>query len=300
MTKKWLLTLATAALMVVLSACNSSFSDDVIVKTKAGEITKEEFYEKLKAQYGEQVLREMVETQLIEEAGGDVSEAEIDKKIAKIKENFPSDKEFNSALEQSQYKTEEELRKVIKRDLILFKMATKDIEVSDEDLENFYQTLVDQEGQVKASHILIKVEQGASEEDKNAAKQKAEEVLVKAKAGEDFAELAKTYSEGPSGPNGGELGFFTKGKMVPEFEAAAFSLNKGEISDLVLTDFGYHIIKVTDIKTFDKSLENDREEIREMFLLTKEPDTSSVVDELIKEGKIKVLDEDFEDLFEQK
>ena len=92
--------------------------------------------------------------------------------------------------------------------------------------------------QVNASHILV-------EDDAN-----AKIVLEKVKAGEDFAELASEYSKDPgSAANGGSLGYFPRGVMVPEFEEVAFSLGVGEISDIVESQFGYHIIKVEDIQT---------------------------------------------------
>jgi peptidyl-prolyl cis-trans isomerase D len=98
--------------------------------------------------------------------------------------------------------------------------------------------------EVKASHILIAVPQGSDAKTDAAAKAKAEDVLKQVKAGGDFAELAKKYSDDPSKSNGGDLGTFERGRMVPPFEKAAFSLQPGQVSDIVKTDFGYHIIKV--------------------------------------------------------
>jgi peptidyl-prolyl cis-trans isomerase C len=90
--------------------------------------------------------------------------------------------------------------------------------------------------QVRASHILVKKES------------EAKKILEDLKKGSNFAELAKNHSECPSRKRGGDLGWFGRGKMVPEFEKAAFSLKKGDISDPVKTQFGYHIIRVTDTK----------------------------------------------------
>ena len=102
-----------------------------------------------------------------------------------------------------------------------------------------------QKEQVRARHILIKVDPKASEEVLNKAKTKATEIVQMAKKeGADFAQLAKDKSEGPSSVKGGDLGAFPKGAMVPEFEKVAFELKAGEISDLVKTQFGFHIIKV--------------------------------------------------------
>jgi peptidyl-prolyl cis-trans isomerase D len=99
--------------------------------------------------------------------------------------------------------------------------------------------------QVRASHILLRTEG----KDDAAVKAKAEDVLKQAKAGADFAELAKKYSEDEgSAKNGGDLDFFGKGKMVPEFDQVVFTMQPGQISDLVKTQFGYHIIKLVDKK----------------------------------------------------
>jgi len=116
------------------------------------------------------------------------------------------------------------------------------------DVERAYNDNIEQYStpeQVRASHILLKTEG----KDDAAVKAKAEDILKQAKAGADFGELAKKYSEDEgSAKNGGDLDYFTRGKMVPEFEAAAFTLQPGQISELVKSPFGYHIIKVTDKK----------------------------------------------------
>ena len=107
---------------------------------------------------------------------------------------------------------------------------------------------------VTASHILLKTQDDngkeLSAEKKKEAKKKAQEALEKVKLGEDFAQVAKEYSEDSSAANGGELGTFGRGQMVTEFENAAFAMKDGEISDIVETQYGYHIIKVT--KRVDK------------------------------------------------
>jgi parvulin-like peptidyl-prolyl isomerase len=103
-------------------------------------------------------------------------------------------------------------------------------------------------GNIRASHILIAYE-GASRStavrSKEEAKQLAEELLERLKSGEAFEEIATSYSDCPTAPKGGDLGFFTKGRMVKPFEDAAFGLKAGGISGIVETDFGYHIIKRT-------------------------------------------------------
>ncbi len=125
------------------------------------------------------------------------------------------------------------------------------VTVSEKDVDDFYAGNPDNfktEETIWARHILFTVAPDVGEEEKKEAKKKAEEVLKKARGGEDFAELAKVHSQGPSGPKGGDLGFFGRGKMVPPFEEAVFAMKPGEISDLVETRFGFHIIKLEERK----------------------------------------------------
>lgn len=102
--------------------------------------------------------------------------------------------------------------------------------------------------EVKASHILIQVSPEATDEEKLAARERIEAVQKKIAAGDDFAELARQYSDGPSKVNGGNLGYFDRTKMVKPFSDAAFELEPGQVSDIVETRFGYHLIKVYDKK----------------------------------------------------
>jgi peptidyl-prolyl cis-trans isomerase D len=122
------------------------------------------------------------------------------------------------------------------------------IVVSSADIERTYNSNIEQYStpeQVRASHILLKTEG----KDDAAVKARAEELLKQARAGADFAELAKKNSEDDaSAKNGGDLDYFGRGRMVPEFDQAAFSLEPGKISDLVKSQYGYHIIKVVDKK----------------------------------------------------
>ncbi|MGD9239754.1 MAG: peptidylprolyl isomerase [Desulfobacterales bacterium] len=169
-----------------------------------------------------------------------------------VKKRFPSEAEFKKALEENKM-TESKIKADIKRDMAIQQLLDKEVDqkvqISDEEGKTFYDTnpqLFQQPERVKASHILIKVDQGATEEKKVEARKKIKEVQEKVKKGEDFAELAKTYSEGPSAPRGGDLGLFGRGQMVKPFEDAAFSLKPNETSDIVETKFGYHLIKVVD------------------------------------------------------
>ena len=114
----------------------------------------------------------------------------------------------------------------------------------------------------RARHILFALQDKNNELDRKLQREKAEKVLQLAKKGEDFAELAKKYSEGPSAPRGGDLGFFARGDMVAPFDEAVFSLKPGEISDIVETSFGFHIIKLEAVQpAIKRTLDDVRKEL---------------------------------------
>lgn len=148
--------------------------------------------------------------------------------------------------------------------------APKDYEdqttVSDEEIAAYYETHPDEfknEATVKARHILIKTEPDDPPEAVQEKKERAMEIMEKARAGEDFAELAKEFSEGPSAAKGGDLGEFRKGDMVKPFSDKAFSMEPGEISEPVLTRFGWHIIKVEAVHPESvRTLEEATDDIR--------------------------------------
>ena len=144
------------------------------------------------------------------------------------------------------------------------KIAAK-VEIDDAQIENYYREntqLFAVPEQRKASHILFKTNANDSEQVLKEKEAKALEVLALAKNGSNFAELAKEYSEGPSRENGGELGYFSQGQMVPTFDDAVFSMEKGAISEVVKTQFGYHIIYLEDIKPSSiRSLEEAKSQI---------------------------------------
>jgi peptidyl-prolyl cis-trans isomerase D len=141
------------------------------------------------------------------------------------------------------------------------------VTVSPQEIQDFYRDNEQQystPGQVKASHILLKTGEGKKEEE---VRKRAEALLAKAKSGADFAELAKANSEDDSNKDkGGDLGFFGKGSMVPEFEQAAFALEPGQISDVVKTSYGFHIIKLAEKQAAaKKSIDEVRAQIEDQL-----------------------------------
>jgi len=145
------------------------------------------------------------------------------------------------------------------------------ISIPEEELKKYYDSNKDEfktPEMVRVRHILVKVDESAPEKDKKAAKKKAENILKKIKLGEDFAKLAGEVSDDPgSKQKGGELGFFSRDRMVKPFEDAAFTLKPGEVSGLVKTQYGYHIIKAEEKKAAGiQPFDDVKERIRQKLL----------------------------------
>jgi peptidyl-prolyl cis-trans isomerase C len=182
-----------------------------------------------------------------------VADADVDAQVAQIRAQFPSDAQFQQAL-TAQRTTLEAVRNDARDGMSADKLVESEIAgkvtVKPEAVTDFYQKNQDkfQQGpRVRASHILIGIPQNADAATKQQAKAKADGLLKDLKAGKDFAAAAKENSQDPgSAPNGGDLGYFEQGQMVPPFEQAAFALKPGEMSEVVETQFGYHIIKVAE------------------------------------------------------
>ena len=177
-----------------------------------------------------------------------VDDQAVNEQIETIKKRFPDEAAYKKALEGMSV-SEKEIRDQIQRGLAINQLldtnVRQKITVTEEDNNP---NLFKQPEQIKASHILIKVAPGAEESKKIQARKKIETVQKKVRQGEDFGLLAKANSEGPTAQRSGDLGYFSRGQMVKPFEDAAFALNIGEVSEIVETQFGFHLIKVTDKK----------------------------------------------------
>jgi peptidyl-prolyl cis-trans isomerase C len=181
-----------------------------------------------------------------------VTDQEIDIRLGQIRERFPTEEAFQEQLKARQM-TLADLKTETRSEILVNKTVQAEVApkvtVQKQELDDFYKANPDQfkePDRIRASHILFAVDSSAAPEAKKAARTEAEGVLKRAHAGEDFAALARQYSKDSSAQNGGDLNYFPQGKMVPAFDKAAFALKPGEISDIVETPFGYHIIKVTD------------------------------------------------------
>lgn len=226
------------------------------------------------------ILTQMIQEELVyEEAKKENLEAkkeEVEAKLKELKVSIEKDKEYAKFLQDNEI-DDEFLKSQLNKDISIQNYKDKfykNTKISEEDIKKYYEENKDsyKEDKVKASHILIstldeKTNEYVSEEKKKEARKKAEEVYKKAKDGQDFSKLAKEYSQDEySAVNGGDLGFFEKGKMVPQFEIAAFALDKGELSEIIETQYGYHIIKVTDKAYKEYSFDEVKDKIKEGLL----------------------------------
>lgn len=220
---------------------------------------------------------------------------DIQSKFDDFKKRFKDEKELKDYL-KSQDMDESKLKKEIEKEIVVNKYIDEVIlknfkEASEEEIKKFYEENPDyfiKPEQVKASHILVSIPENATEEQKKEARKKAEGILKDLKKGANFEELAKEKSDCPSKERGGDLGYFTRGRMVKPFEEAAFSLKPGVLSDIVETKFGYHIILVKDHKMEEKAkLEEVKENIKSYLGERKKQEMiQKKLNELIPKAKI--------------
>jgi parvulin-like peptidyl-prolyl isomerase len=253
-----------------------------------------------------QILQRMIQVQILNSRATEADKVSgkeaAEKRIKDLKEQAGSDEVFSARLKtiglnetELTAKMSEELtaEAVLKRDL--------KVEVSEDDIKKYYDEnpgRFEKPEMVRAAHVLIGTQDmntrtDLSDEQKAAKKKIAEDVLKKAKAGEDFGKLAKDYSEDPGSKDKGGEYTFPKGQMVPEFEAAAFSMNTNQVSDLVTTQFGYHIIKTLE-KIPAKKIEmaEVKDDVKE-FLTNQsiQKQLPDYLEKLEKESNVQILDE---------
>ena len=298
------MSLTIVMLAVFLAGCgmvrvNPEVDNNTVVAKVAGEEVKKEEFNKIfgifKAQYEQQfgtevweqetdgrkfgdVAREKLLDMLIDEKlqmkkaaelGITVTDDELNVEIENAKKYFDTEEKFNEFL-KGQSMDLEYFKQSVKKELTINKLTdklTENIAVTDGEVKVYYDTHQNEFISVKASHILLDT------------KEEAEKMLQRVKAGENFAELAKQNSKDPSAKeNSGDLDYFRHGDMVEPFETAAFALKPGEISEIVQTDFGFHIIKVEDNK-LDK-FEDVKEQLKGSMLNDKK---SSEYEKLLEE-----------------
>lgn len=251
-----------AALIFAIVNPPLSNADEDVAIVNGVKISKDKLYDLLVENAGEGGLENLITLELIDQeakkAGVEITPEVVDAEIELIKTSFPSEEQFNNMLAQYGM-TLEDLKKDLIPQIQIKKILAPDIEVTDEQIKTFYdenkQMFVTPE-QVKVSHILL------------SSKEEAETVLTDLENGQDFAAVAKEKSlDEASKAQGGDLDFIVQGTRSQAFEEAAFALGIGEMSGVVQSDQGYHIIKVTDRKEkIEPTLEEKKEEIRQQLL----------------------------------
>lgn len=281
-----LLSICAVAVMV-LTACGAKLPEDVVASVNGVNITKDYYdktvikvaednsfediygeeiwsYEvepgvTFKEKFASQMLNQIIDQEMIyqdaEAKQLRATDEEVEAEFNAYMEAVKTDPQYSEFLEKNNI-DDAFIKEHIARSLTHVKYAEKiyaEAEVTDEEIQKYYDANVEKEftdKKVRASHILFETKENKeplSDEQKAEKLKLAEEVLERAKNGEDFAKLAEEYSaDTVSAAEGGDLGYFAPGRMVPEFNDKAFSMEVGEISDIVETEFGYHIIYLTD------------------------------------------------------
>ncbi|MGG3471159.1 peptidylprolyl isomerase [Neobacillus pocheonensis] len=276
--KKWILALSLASGVLALSACNQSGSEKV-AESKVGDVTQDELYKTMKDKYGEQALQQLVYEKVLSKKYK-VTDKELNDKIAQLKADLGAN--FETTLAQYGYKSEADLKKTMKLGMLQEKAALKDVKVTEKEMKDYYDNY---KPEIKARHILVADEKTATE------------VKKKLDGGAKFEDVAKEYStDTASAQNGGDLGWFGAGKMDPDFEKAAYALKVNEISAPVKSQFGYHIIQVTDKKE-KKSYADMKKEIEYQVKSSKlkSDDINKAMQNELKAANVKINDKDLKD-----
>lgn len=285
-------TMGLALILILFAACSDQEKPDpeIIATTEYGEITKEQFYNELKERFGEDVLKEMITRQILEnkmDVNSKDEFAELDKEIEDMRDQLGN--QFDELIKQQGFKTTEDYRYVLYLSKLEYNFATSDIEVTEDDVREYYERLQEE---IHARHILVK------------EKETAEEIIERYNNGEEFAALAEEYGTDGTAKNGGTLGYFTAGKMVKPFEDAVYALEVGEISEPVQTDFGWHVIFVEDRRENETEI-GEFDEVKDYLrdqLLSRQINYESVnnqMQSMIDEANIEIKIDEYKDLFKK-
>lgn len=269
------------------------------------EMLGEEQMAGMRAQSTQPILDQMISKTLVENEAkayeDKVAEEEIDVEYKRYDNMMAKEGDSLSNMLLQTGMTQDELRGKMRQQLAMFKLVEAkkgSLDPTEEDLEKAYQ---EDSVRVRASHILLPLEGSQDEaqlpEDSLKGEALAESLLKRINDGEEFEKLASEYSICPSSRNGGDLGLFGRGKMIGEFEDAAFGMKPGEVSGIVKTQFGYHIIKVTGIEDVtgdpEKAAALKAEKLEELRSIKFDELMPGLVHELREAANIEYLDDAF-------
>ncbi|MCK4755147.1 MAG: peptidylprolyl isomerase, partial [Calditrichia bacterium] len=286
---------------IILNSEVEQYVQNYVLQNKINIRSNPEMYKSLKKEVLEKLIEQKILLTKADEDTITVTEREVDRyldeQIRTLIARAGSESALESAFQNPMKKIRRDLRAETESRLKIETLRRKkfaEVKVSRREVEEFYNMYQDSlpvlKETVDISHILKQIKPGGSS--KEAALEKIIEIKEKVDAGEDFSELAKTYSEDPSTSiRGGDLGFIKRGDLVTEFESVAFSLEPGEISDIVETQFGFHLIKM---------IEKRGEKIHTSHILIhlqpSEDDESRVIEELEALRQKSIDGENFEAL----
>jgi parvulin-like peptidyl-prolyl isomerase len=248
-----------------------------------------------------QSLGSLIATELLSQkavaAGIKITDAEVQAEFAKIAKTYPSDAEMNASLARQGLDRPallKDLQKTLTVTKYIQEYITKKVVVTPAEASEYYSSHTEEfrhDDLVRASHIFIMVPEGSTAEQTRLARQRAESLRARALKGEDFAKLARENSMDGAASSGGDVGMIAKGQLAPDYENAAFSLSVGGISEVVATQFGFYVIKVTDKKPAGlSSLEEVKEQLTN-FLKDRKTDEEleKTVNELRAQSKVSLL-----------
>lgn len=270
------------------SAGGGASDGSAVVTYDGGEVTRGEIadmsYDRMVPQLA---FQETMNALLDKEYGDQVDSKKVDDEFNKTKEQFNSEEEFEQAIQQAGMSGAEEFKEALRGQLLVDAAKSELVEVTDKDIE---QQFAKENVEVQARHILVETEE------------EAQAIIKELNDGADFAELAKEKStDTGSGAKGGDLGYFSVGAMVPEFENYAFQEDVvGKVSEPIQSQFGFHVIKVEDRKEKDLKLEDEKDRIREALATEKAAsvDANKIYAELIEKYKVDVKDAKAETQFD--
>ena len=264
------------ALSLLLGGCGQQSKDDTLIESEAGNVKTADVMKQIgNEQISKSAFQIILNKTLEKEYGNKVNDKDIEKQIDKQKQQLGGDDKFKQALKQ-QNLIEKDVKDQLKIQEYQKLLLSDSVKISDKQLKD---------NTMKASHILIE-----SEENSNKKKKEAEDIKKQLDDGANFASLATKYSDDTeSKDSGGSLGYIVKGQMNKDFDKAAFKLKPNEISDVIKTDYGYHIIKANKESDFNKH----KDELRQTMIQQKiQKDPSILTDayeKLLKKYKVKYL-----------
>lgn len=293
MKKKFVGALAIASTFA-LAACSNGSSENVAT-TKYGNVTKDEFVTAMKESVGEQTVQRLVLTKVLEGSVENAKDlkATTDKEVAEMVTKYGGEAQLLNALQQSGITSVDAYRQTLYLNKLMTEAVKKAANFSEEDIKAYYDAW---EPKVTVQHILISAKSDATDEEKAAAKAKAEELIQQLKDGADFAELAKANSaDTGTAQKGGQIGPFSREEMVPAFSEASYNLkNVGDITETpVQTQYGYHIIKLVS-KEEKKPFEEMKGQMEKEMLDAKLKDSAflhQTMVNLVKAADVKITDE---------